>query len=163
MMHGKITFESQLGQGSRFTVIIPITNSMIPTDTGIHKTRHINPKRPLNILVAEDSKANQMVVKLLLEKQGHQVEIADNGKDAINCVKSGAHYDLILMDMSMPVLDGLKATRQLRESGCTLPIVALTANAMVEDRERCIKSGMDDFITKPVRAVMLAELLEKYY
>lgn len=104
-----------------------------------------------------------MVVKLLLEKQGHEVEIAGNGKEAIECVNKGAHYDLILMDMSMPVLDGLKATRLLREQGCTLPIVALTANAMVEDRERCIKSGMDDFITKPVRAVVLAELLEKYY
>ncbi|WP_434360747.1 ATP-binding protein [Parasalinivibrio latis] len=163
MMHGKITFDSQLGQGSKFTVIIPITNSLVPTKTGARSLQSNNPKRPLNILVAEDSKANQMVVKLLLEKQGHEVEIAGNGKEAIECVNKGAHYDLILMDMSMPVLDGLKATRLLREQGCTLPIVALTANAMVEDRERCIKSGMDDFITKPVRAVVLAELLEKYY
>lgn len=162
MMNGSIDFESKLGVGTTFFINIPLIE---PSHTEQVKADNIenNDLHSLNILVAEDSKANQMVVKLMLEKAGHHVIVANNGKEAVELLHEGhVRFDLILMDMSMPVLCGIDATKQLREEGCTLPIIALTANAMNEDKERCLASGMDDFITKPIRAVVLKQALRRH-
>ncbi len=109
---------------------------------------------PLNILIAEDGKANQIMAVGLLTKWGHQVTVAENGQIAIDRWRE-ATFDVILMDVQMPVLDGLEATQQIRAleqaTGQRIPIVAMTARAMTGDRERCLAAGMDDYVSKPVR------------
>ncbi len=123
----------------------------------------MQPIKALNILVAEDSKANQMVIKIILEKVGHKVTLASNGQEAVDMLdRTPDKFDLVLMDMSMPVLCGIEATRQLRRKNHTLPIFAITANAMNEDRENCLAAGMNDFLTKPIRAAVLNNLLTKH-
>ncbi|CZF79411.1 PAS domain-containing sensor histidine kinase [Grimontia marina] len=162
MMKGSIDFESELGVGTTFYIDIPLVESS-PTEHVKKDNTDDNDLDSLNILVAEDSKANQMVVKLMLEKAGHHVVVANNGKEAIDFVHDGhVQFDMILMDMSMPVLCGVEATKQLRAEGYTLPIIALTANAMNEDKERCMEAGMDDFVTKPIRAVVLKQALRRH-
>ena len=114
----------------------------------------------LNILVVEDNPVNQRVAQMTLRKMGCTVDIAGNGLEAIDCVASCA-YDLVLMDCQMPELDGYDATRALRDRGMTLPIVAMTANALQGDRERCLDAGMDDYLVKPVRQSELVEILQR--
>ena len=121
--------------------------------------------RPLHILLAEDNTVNQKVAVRLLEKQGHFVEVASNGMDAVAAFTHGA-FDLILMDVQMPVMDGYDATQAIRaaEQGGDrhVPIVALTAHAMKGDRELCLKAGMDDYLGKPIRPRELAALLQRW-
>jgi CheY-like chemotaxis protein len=108
---------------------------------------------PLQILLVEDNLVNQKVAQRLLEKAGHTVTIAANGREALTRVAGGG-YDLVLMDVQMPEMDGLEATMAIRaterQTGRRLPIVALTADAMTGDRERCLEAGMDGYVTKPV-------------
>ncbi|MGL4555566.1 MAG: response regulator [Gemmataceae bacterium] len=109
---------------------------------------------PLQILLVEDNRINQLVAQKLLEKAGHRVTIADNGKVAVQAV-TDSKFDLVLMDVSMPEMDGLEATQVIRRREVSgdprLPIVAFTANAMKGDRERCLEAGMDAYVTKPVQ------------
>ncbi len=109
---------------------------------------------PLRILLAEDNHVNQRLAVGLLEKYGHQVVVAENGQAAVELFRD-SEFDLILMDVQMPVLDGLEATRRIREmeheAGTHIPIIAMTAHALVGDRDRCLASGMDDYISKPIR------------
>jgi CheY-like chemotaxis protein len=108
---------------------------------------------PLRILLVEDNPINQKVAQRLLEKAGHNVTIANNGREALDCI-GREKFGLVLMDVQMPEMDGLAATAAIREnerdSGVHVPIVALTANAMTGDRERCLEAGMDAYVTKPV-------------
>ena len=117
---------------------------------------------PLRILLAEDGKSNQILAVGLLKRWGHSIEIAENGQEAIAMWQSTA-FDVILMDVQMPVLDGLEATQRIRqlelESGGHIPIVAMTARAMKGDRERCLHAGMDDYVSKPVRRADLERAL----
>lgn len=110
---------------------------------------------PLRILLAEDSYVNQRLVVALMEKHGHDVTVAENGKAAIEAlVKS--QFDLVLMDVEMPEMNGLEATAVIRsketQTGAHVPIVAMTAHAMKGDRERCLAAGMDDYVSKPINA-----------
>jgi len=120
---------------------------------------------PLNVLVAEDNVVNQMVVKAMLEKTGCVVTIASNGKDAIDLYAETAP-DIVLMDMSMPEMDGAEATahiRKLQEDGAGYaPIIGVTAHALREDRQRCLDAGMDDYLPKPVKQDALQELLTRW-
>ena len=112
----------------------------------------------LRILLAEDNDVNQRVAVALLEKQGHSVAVAFNGIEVLAALQREA-FDLILMDMQMPVMDGLEATARIREEGCRIPIIALTANAMKGDRECCLAAGMDGYVPKPLRRqALLAEI-----
>ncbi len=117
---------------------------------------------PLHILLVEDNPINQKVASRLLEKAGHSVTIAGNGKEALDCVLRG-RFDLVLMDLQMPEMDGLEATQEIRrhEAGSPrrLPIVALTARALVGDRERCLAAGMDGYVTKPVQPPLLFQAM----
>jgi PAS domain S-box-containing protein len=118
--------------------------------------------RPLRVLVAEDNAVNQRVVIRLLEKGGHSVVVANHGGEALEALEHET-FDVILMDVQMPVMDGFEATRLIREreasTGQRRPIVAMTAHAMKGDRERCLDSGMDDYVTKPVQRSELARVL----
>ena len=116
------------------------------------------------ILLVEDNKINQKLAMVLLGKLGYQVDLAENGLEAINSTKS-KRYDLILMDMQMPEMGGVDATRHIRlldEYNAHVPIVALTANAMNSDNEDCIEAGMNDFLTKPINRDRLIRCLEKW-
>jgi CheY-like chemotaxis protein len=119
----------------------------------------------LHILLAEDNLANQRVARTILEKAGHSVVVAETGKFAMMLLDEQS-FDLILMDVQMPEMDGFEATAAIRErekhTGKHTPIIAMTAHAMSGDRERCLEAGMDDYITKPIRASLLLELMKEY-
>jgi signal transduction histidine kinase/DNA-binding response OmpR family regulator len=117
--------------------------------------------RHARILVAEDNGVNQKVARALLSKLGYPCEIQPDGLQAIRAVEKRA-YDLILMDCQMPECDGYEATRRLRAAGVRTPIVAMTANSMTGDRERCLEAGMDDFLSKPVTPAALRAILERW-
>jgi CheY-like chemotaxis protein/HPt (histidine-containing phosphotransfer) domain-containing protein len=130
-----------------------------------HSVREIK-KRNVRILLAEDDFTNQQVAVGILEKLGFpNVTVVDNGIEAVEAaLKDG--YDIILMDVQMPELDGLAAARKIRatEKGAQrIPIIAMTAHAMQSDRERCLKAGMDDYLTKPVNGPILAKTIEKWF
>ena len=123
------------------------------------------PSPALSVLLVEDNLVNQRVATRLLEKRGHRVTIAENGQEALRKLEKES-YDLVLMDVQMPVMDGLEATAKLRESEKDgdkhLPVVALTARAMKGDVELCLSAGMDDYLVKPIRVQALDEILAKY-
>ncbi len=129
-------------------------------DSAIAATRG----RALKVLVAEDNHINQQVAVGLLAKLGHRADVADHGGEAVARLEKG-NYDLVLMDMQMPVVDGIAATRLIRAlpgAKARTPIVAVTANALNGDRERCLDAGMDDYISKPIDRRKLAALMEKW-
>lgn len=173
-MHGgTVSIESQLGQGSRFTVSLPrqsgdkVKSTANPTDgegAGL-KTTLPAPSPPHTglILVVEDNPAGSEALFEFLEFQGFTVEIATNGLEAIEHVKK-RRPDLVLMDAQMPVMDGLEATRRLRadSSLANMPIIMLTALVMPEDKERCLSAGANDFLGKPITLTDLLGMVETY-
>jgi len=122
-------------------------------------------KLSLQILLVEDNLLNQRLAQVLLEKWGHRVEIANNGVEALDW-HTRRPFDLILMDLQMPVMDGLEATAEIRaretRGAKKTPIIAMTANAMEEDRLRCIEGGMDDYLSKPFKNDAFIEILRKH-
>ncbi len=123
--------------------------------------------RPLKILLAEDSLANQKLAVGLLSKWNHSVTVANNGREAVDAIQSDT-FDIVLMDVQMPELDGLGATKEIRTLQAQnklpeFPIVAMTAHAMKGDRERCLESGMDEYVSKPVRPFELATVIAKFF
>jgi len=121
-------------------------------------------KHSIWILLAEDNPVNQKLAKMMLTKAGYHVEIAGNGREAVDKLSySPDSFDIIFMDIQMPEMDGIEATKEIRRLGYEkIPIIALTAHAMKGDREKCIEAGMDDYITKPVKRENVFEILEKY-
>ena len=122
------------------------------------------PLRPLRVLLAEDNATNQKLAVCLLQKHGHSVVVAEDGEKAVEAVGREI-FDLILMDVQMPIMDGLEATAAIREqqesTGTRTPIIALTANALIGDRERCLRAGMDNYVTKPLNAASLFAIIER--
>jgi len=120
------------------------------------------------ILIAEDNLVNQTVAKRILIKGGFEVDVAENGERALQKITSGIHYDLVFMDCQMPRMDGYEASLRIREfereaaEGSRIPIIALTANAMQGDREKCLDAGMDDYVPKPVKKDALYEMLHRH-
>jgi len=121
-------------------------------------------KHSVRVLLAEDNPVNQKLATLMLNKAGYQVEVAKNGNEAVEkYVANPSDFDLIFMDVQMPEMDGLEATRAIRDKGFdSIPIVAMTAHAMKGDREKCLEAGMDDYITKPIKREIVFEILEKW-
>jgi CheY-like chemotaxis protein len=120
-------------------------------------------RRGFRILLAEDNRVNQMLAVRLLEKRGHHVQVAGDGREALEKLKT-ADFDLVLMDVQMPVMGGFEATAAIREmekgTGKHIPIVALTAHAVKGDRERCLAAGMDGYVPKPIHPEELFERIE---
>lgn len=132
-------------------------------DDGVHG-RSLGPVRSLRLLLAEDGRVNQLVATKLLQDRGHHVTLANNGREVLEILEK-EEFDAVLMDIQMPEMNGFEATAQIREKereGIThLPIIAMTANAMQGDRERCLAAGMDDYISKPVRSAELFRAVEE--
>jgi CheY-like chemotaxis protein len=117
-----------------------------------------------HLLLVEDNPVNQRVVLAMLRKKGYSIEVANNGQEALEILEQAEKsFDLVLMDVQMPVLDGLEATRAIRRDGrwARLPIIAMTAHAMTGDKERCLKAGMTAYLSKPVQAATLISTIEK--
>ncbi len=143
-----------------------ITDSTVRRAISKASTQLNSPDAKSHVLLVEDGPDNQRLIKHLLCKLGYQVTIADNGLAALDCrmeaMKLGMDFDLILMDMQMPLLDGYQAAGRFRELGYSKPIIALTAHAMMGDRDRCLQAGCDDYLTKPLDRKILKDLMQKY-
>jgi signal transduction histidine kinase/ligand-binding sensor domain-containing protein/ActR/RegA family two-component response regulator len=177
MMGGSIRVESEVGRGSTFHFTATFgqashSESPAPPDPSslqkmleaVGESDGTTPQRPvLRILLAEDNAVNQRVAARLLEKRGHRVALAGNGREALEWLDR-EQFDVILMDVQMPELDGIETTAIIRErekgSGNRVPIIALTAHAMKGDRQRCIDAGMDNYVNKPIEAVSFLETVE---
>jgi PAS domain S-box-containing protein len=167
VMGGNIWVESDMGKGStfHFTAVLETTNcaSLKPMDSVVGEQSPAL-SRELKILLAEDNLINQKLAVRLLEKLGHHVVLAVTGVQALSKLKEQS-FDLVLMDVQMPEMDGLTATAavRLREEGSIvrMPIVAMTAHAMKGDRERCLEAGMDDYVSKPISAATVRAAIER--
>ncbi len=170
LMGGDFQVKSTVGVGSTFsfTVDLALGDAQALMRQDMEKRdlaeRGRTRCRGARILVAEDNELNQQVVRELLESVGAQVTIAGNGLEALQQLDAGHRFDAILMDVQMPVLDGMEATRSIRErsEGAAIPIIATTANATVEERQRCLVIGMNDFVTKPVDPDELFQVLSRW-
>ena len=162
-MNGQISVQSVEGEGSQFKFNIPV--NVISDEQAISEVKQqVGPDQfNAQVLVVEDNVINQRVARVMLQKLGCQVDMAPHGQEAVKLISS-THYDLVLMDCQMPVMDGYEATQVIREkfTADQLPIVAMTANALPPDRERCMHVGMNDFMAKPVKLLALRGILNKW-
>jgi signal transduction histidine kinase/ActR/RegA family two-component response regulator len=165
LMGGSIHVESQPGSGSTFWFDLPFDVAAEPLDLPEPEPEAFGkPVREAHVLVAEDNPVNQLVVRAMLERRGMKVTLVEDGARALAAIQEGT-FDLVLMDCQMPVMDGYEATRLIRaaqQKGPRIPIVALTANAMAEDRQLCTDAGMDGYLTKPITAAALYEVLNRH-
>ncbi len=182
LLGGSLEVQSTPGRGTTLSLCVatgpldgvefidqPVEESLSASPT-VERTD--TPELDCHIQLAEDGEDNQRLIRFILERAGAHVIVAEDGDLAFDKAMDSMHHrrahdpkhhlDVILMDMQMPVMDGYTATRKLRDNGYTRPIIALTANAMTGDREKCIQAGCDDFATKPIDRAQLLRLIEKY-
>jgi len=175
-LNGEIGVASELGKGSTFTLTIDVgplegvpmlqAPQVAPIAAEEPAPKEQEPALHGRVLLVEDAPGIQLVVRQMFRKMNLEVEVADNGQMACRLTEksrtAGSPYDLILMDMQMPEMNGYEATRWLRQHGEEMPIVALTAHAMVGDREKCLEAGCNDYLAKPITAAALRDMLARY-
>lgn len=171
LMGGQIWFESEPGRGTSFhftmqVEVLPEQAALAQLPAPIRAPKPSRePHRHLRVLLAEDTPTNQLLVQRTLQKRGHEVQIACDGQQAVELVQKEP-FDVVLMDVQMPVMDGLRATERIRElddpAQAKIPIIAMTAHAMASDRERCLAAGMDGYVSKPVRTADLIQVVEEF-
>jgi CheY-like chemotaxis protein len=152
LLGGGLSLDSTPGMGSTFNAAFhapPVVSIETPADVA-------GPPPGLRVLLAEDGPDNRRLIEHLLNRLGATVESVENGAEAVERVLRGDPVDLVLLDMQMPVMDGWEAARRLRNAGCEVPIIALTANALPGDRAACLEAGCDEYLSKPVRRGDLA-------
>lgn len=181
LMNGKLEAKSVVSEGSTFTLTIPakdppgqthrgtLTHLVTPQPT--NDVRQSDPRtmrraadyQPIvgRVLVAEDGEDNQRLIRHFLGKAGLNVEIVENGQLAIERITEDPNFDIVVMDMQMPILDGYAATRELRKLGFTLPILALTAHALAGDKERCLEAGCSEYLTKPINRTRFLKIVQR--
>jgi CheY-like chemotaxis protein len=153
LLYKQILIQLKLQSKPKLVEVVEGKKSLSPEFAG---------KYPLQILIAEDNPVNQKLAERVLTKLGYEPEKVFNGEEAVKAI-SQKYYDIILMDIQMPVMDGMEATQKIRLLPSSQPvIIAMTANAMQGDREKCLEAGMDDYISKPVKLEDLVTLLEKW-
>jgi CheY-like chemotaxis protein/nitrogen-specific signal transduction histidine kinase/HPt (histidine-containing phosphotransfer) domain-containing protein len=172
MQGGRVNVESSVGKGSTFTITLPwepvaesAASSLAP-QTGL-PVKNVVPSQ-VRVLLVEDNLVNQKVVQAILRKKGYHIDVANDGREALTRLDASLDprndgYNIVLMDVQMPVLDGLETTRMIRQNSRweRLPIIAMTAHAMNGDRERCIQAGMNSYVSKPVQPAHLLSVIEK--
>ncbi|KQX46693.1 PAS domain S-box protein [Paenibacillus sp. Root444D2] len=163
LMGGDIWFEQTDEPGATFVFTVWFKEEVShPIDSSIQEIAFV--QKPLKVLIAEDNQINQIVLKKMIEKMGHFTSIVENGNQAIRALAYET-YDIIFMDIQMPILNGLETTQQIKE---TMPpekvpyIIAVTANALKGDREKCLEAGMDDYISKPIKSEVIFDKIEKF-
>jgi signal transduction histidine kinase/ActR/RegA family two-component response regulator len=165
LMGGKIGIISSKGRGSTFFFNLTLPQSAPPNQQKPpEETVATQIRAGVKVLLVEDNKVNQKVAMAILRKAGCEVEAVENGQNAIQQIRK-AHYDVVLMDCQMPVMDGFEATAQIRamrKPRGNIPIIAITAHAMKDDRQKCLDAGMDDYISKPVSRQALVSLINKH-
>ncbi|WP_426208854.1 ATP-binding protein [Massilia sp. TWP1-3-3] len=182
LMQGDLTVASEPGKGSTFRFTVPLRHAaqQLPADDELVDLDEVEPVtvpapalareqgsgNGLRILLAEDNPVNQRLAMRLLQKMGHRITLVDNGLAAFECVVQGG-FELVLMDVQMPELDGLSATRRIRQweavHGGHVPIIAMTARAMQGDRDRCLEAGMDDYLSKPIDSERLRQIVGRFH
>jgi two-component system sensor histidine kinase/response regulator len=154
-------------QSDLLDTIVSVFGGRATRDADAVQTLQQPATRSLRVLVAEDNEVNRQFVRRVLEKRGHTMVTAGNGREAVDSIAQAApgHFDVVLMDVQMPEVDGLSATVLIRQrersTGTHVPIVAMTAHAMTGDRERCLAAGMDDYVSKPLHPHELVEAVER--
>jgi len=165
LMNGEIWVTSTEGVGSQFyfTCELDRAEESECKETADNQVPSPIEKKEVSILLVEDDPTSRILIKKIGEKHHWRITMAFNGEEAIASLAT-SKYDLVLMDIQMPVMDGLKATKMIRQKPAykNLPIIALTANALTEDRERYLESGMDDYLNKPVNLTKLSEIVDKW-
>lgn len=165
LQHGSIRVESESGKGSLFLVELPYTLGHLPADGAEHPAlsqEHFSLPQPSDaqLLVVEDNRMNQHLLRHLLDNRGLHYQLVNNGQEALNALTS-QHFDLVLMDIQMPEMDGYTATKKIREDlHSNIPIIAMTAHAMSGEREKCIQAGMNEYLAKPIREGELYSMIQ---
>jgi signal transduction histidine kinase/CheY-like chemotaxis protein len=166
-MDGKITVKSEMGKGSLFVVDIDFekVNSTLAEQQQLMPVQNLETVslRSIKVLVAEDNKMNQLLVKSILDKYDVQTKIVDNGEEAIAAMQEQV-YDIILMDVQMPKMDGISATKLFRKDiTATTPVIAMTAHVLPGEREKCMAAGMNDYLSKPLDEEELIAMIKRYF